>query len=209
MNTNYVIREENPSDYAEVENLTRDSFWNVYKPGCTEHYILHCYRNNPDFIPELSLVLEVNGKIIGHVMYVWSKIDVDNDSNIKMMTFGPISIHPDYKRKGYGKLLLEYSMDKARILHAGCLLICGNIDFYGKSGFIPAISRGIRYADDPKSDAPYFLCKELEIDFLKGITGSYRDPEGYFVAEQNPSEYEKYESTFPYKEKLVLPGQLF
>jgi len=209
MNTNYVIREEKPSDYAEVENLTRDSFWNVYKPGCSEHYVLHCYRNNPSFIPELSLILEVNKRIIGHVMYVWSKIDADCGTKIKMMTFGPISIHPNFKRKGYGKFLLDYSMEKASRMNAGCLLICGNIDFYGKSGFVPATSKGIRYADDPKSDAPYFLCKELETDFLKGITGSYKDPEGYFVAEQNPTDFEKYESSFPYKEKLVLPGQLF
>ena len=208
LKANYVIRKEEPCDYAQVEFLTRESFWNVYRPGCTEHYVLHCYRTNPDFVPELSLVMEVEGKIIGHVMYSWSYISADDGKKIKMMTFGPISIHPDFKRKGYGKILLDYSMQKAKELGAGCLLILGNIDFYGKSGFVTAHSKGIRYEDDPNSDAPYFLCKELDDDFLKGVTGSYKDPEGYFVAERNPTEFEKYESQFPHKEKLVLPGQL-
>ena len=152
--------------------------------------------------------MEVDGQIIGHVMYAWSKIDDDDGRKIRMMTFGPISIHPDYKRQGYGKALLDYSMELARQMGAGCLLIVGNIGFYGKSGFVPAYTKGIRYADDPNSDAPYFLCKELDEGFLDGVTGSYKDPEGYFVTERKPEEFEKYEANFPPKEKLVLPGQL-
>ncbi len=170
--------------------------------------MLHCYRSEPDFVPELSLVLEVDGEIIGHVMYAWSHIDADDGRKIRMMTFGPISIRPDYKRKGYGKTLLDHSMRIAAEMGAGCLLICGNIAFYGKSGFVVASTRGIRYADDPESDAPYFLCKELQEGFLDGITGSYRDPEPYFVAMRNPEAFEKYDTEFPPKEKLVLPGQL-
>lgn len=212
MNQNYTIRLETKDDYFTVENLTRDSFWNVYAPGCTEHYVLNQFRSNPDFIPELSLVMEVDGKIIGHVMYCWSKINAADGSKIPMMTFGPISIHPDYKRKGYGKILLDYSMDKAKTLGGGCLLICGNIDFYGKSGFIPASSKGIIYEDDPSDGTPYFLCKELNEGFLDkalhGSKGYYKDPEGYFVALKNPEAFEKYDSKFPYKEKLKLPGQL-
>ena len=113
-------------DFKTVENLTREAFWNVYCPGCTEHYVLHCYRSEPDFVPELSLVLEVDGEIIGHVMYAWSHIDADDGRKIRMMTFGPISIRPDYKRKGYGKTLLDHSMRIAAEMGAGCLLICGN-----------------------------------------------------------------------------------
>ncbi len=202
------IREEQPEDFKTVENLTREAFWNVYHPGCTEHYVLHCYRSKPGFVPELSLVLETKGQIIGHVMYAWSHIDADDGRKIRMMTFGPISIRPDYKRKGYGKILLDHSMRLAAEMGAGCLLICGNIAFYGKSGFVVASTRGIRYADAPESDAPYFLCKELQEGFLDGITGSYRDPEPYFVAMRNPEAFEKYDAEFPPKEKLVLPGQL-
>ena len=204
----YNIRTEQPRDFKIVENLTREAFWNVYRPGCVEHFVLHHYRNDQSFIPELSLVMEVDGQIIGHVMYAWSKIDADDGRKIRMMTFGPISIHPNYKRQGYGKALLDFSMELARQMGAGCLLIVGNIGFYGKSGFVPAYTKGIRYADDPNSDAPYFLCKELDEGFLDGVTGSYKDPEGYFVTERKPEEFEKYEASFPPKEKLVLPGQL-
>lgn len=207
--TNYLIRKETEADFFEVENLTREAFWNVYKPGCEEHFVLHCYRKNPDFIPELSLVLELDKKIIGHVMYSRSHIDADDGTQIPVMTFGPISIHPDFKRKGFGKILLDCSMEKARKLGGKCLLICGNIGFYGKSGFAPAAEFGIRYADDPESGAPYFLCKELEQGFLNGISGSYKDPEGYFVSQKNPAAFKEYEKQFPQKEKLRLPGQIF
>ena len=98
-------------------------------------------------------------------------------------------------------------MELAKKMGAGCLLIVGNIDFYGKSGFVPALTKGIRYADDP--EATYFLCKELDNGFLDGITGSYHDPEDYFVADQNPEAFERFDAEFPPKEKLKLPGQLF
>ncbi|WP_173383236.1 GNAT family N-acetyltransferase [Fibrobacter succinogenes] len=203
----YTIRTEQPCDFKAIENLTREAFWNVYRPGCTEHYVLHCYRESPDFVPELSLILEVEGEIVGHVMYAWSHIDADDGRKIKMMTFGPINIRPDFKRKGYGKILLDHSMELAKKMEGGCLLIVGNIDFYGKSSFVSALTKGIRYADDP--EATYFLCKELDDGFLDGITGSYHDPEGYFVADQNPEAFDRFDAEFPPKEKLKLPGQLF
>ena len=210
MKANYTIRVEEKKDYEIVENLTREAFWNIYRPGCKEHYVLHCYRTNPDFIPELSLVMELDGKIIGHIMYSWSKINADDGKKIKVMTFGPISIHPDYQRKGYGKALLDYSMEKAKKMGGGCILIEGNINFYGKSGFIKCSEKGIKYADyNGDDDAPFFLCKELEKDFFKNITGSYRDPEGYFVCDKNPELFEEFDKKFPKKEKLKLPGQLF
>lgn len=204
---NIIIRLEEKSDYRAVENLTREAFWNVYRPGCMEHYVLHCYRNDPAFVPELDFVMELDGELIGQVIYVRSEINCDDGRKIPIMTFGPISIVPAFKRQGYGKLLLDYSMNQAEKLGAGALAITGNIDFYGKSGFVPAKTKEIRYADDPEAD--YFLIKELKQGFLNGISGTYKDPEGYFVCEKNPEAFEKYEATFPAKQKLKLPGQLF
>lgn len=204
---NIIIHLEEKSDYRAVENLTREAFWNVYRPGCMEHYVLHCYRNDPAFVPELDFVMELDGELIGQVIYVRSEINCDDGRKIPIMTFGPISIAPAFKRQGYGKLLLDYSMNQAEKLGAGALAITGNIDFYGKSGFVPAKTKEIRYADDPEAD--YFLIKELKQGFLNGISGTYKDPEGYFVCEKNPEAFEKYEATFPAKQKLKLPGQLF
>lgn len=202
-----VIRNERPEDYSMVENLTREAFWNVYRPGCNEHYVLHCYRSDPAFVPELDLVMEVDGETIGQIIYVRSEIVCDDGKKVPIMTFGPIGILPQYKRQGYGKRLLDYSMAKAKELGVGALAITGNIDFYGKSGFVPAKTKGVRYSDDP--DADYFLIKELERGFLNGISGTYKDPEGYFVCEKDPQGFEKFEAKFPPKQKLRLPGQLF
>ena len=174
-----TIRLERKDDYHDVENLTREAFWNVYRPGCMEHYVLHCYRDGPAFVPELDFVMELDGELIGQVIYVRSEIDCDDGRKVPIMTFGPIGIAPAYKRQGYGKQLLDYSMEKAREMGAGALAITGNILFYGKSGFVPAKTRGVHYADDPEAD--YFLIRELTPGFLDGISGTYKDPEGYFV----------------------------
>lgn len=202
----YIIRLETKKDYKEVENVTREAFWNVYRPGCMEHYVLHCYRDREDFIKELDFVMEKDGKIIGHVMYSKAEIKADDGRRIPIMTFGPISILPEYKRKGYGKKLLDYSMQKAKEMGTGALCIEGNIDFYGKSGFVVASTKGIHYYAEPReNEVPYFLVKELEDGFLDDIEGIYHTPEGYFVDEK---EVESFDQQFPKKEKLKLPGQL-
>ena len=137
---NIIIRLETKEDYRAVENLTRESFWNVYRPGCMEHYVLHCYRNDPAFVPELDFVMELGGELIGQVIYVRSEIECDDGRTLPIMTFGPIGIAAAYKRQGYGKQLLDYSMEKAREMGAGALAITGKIDFYGKPGFVPQAS---------------------------------------------------------------------
>ena len=109
---NIIIRLETKEDYRAVENLTRESFWNVYRPGCMEHYVLYCYRNDPAFVLELDFVMELGGELIGQVIYVRSEIECDDGRTLPIMTFGPIGIAPAYKRQGYGKQLLDYSMEK-------------------------------------------------------------------------------------------------
>lgn len=208
MNKNTVkFRLENKDDYRKVENLVRESFWNVYRPGCLEHYVLHCLRNDSDFVPELDLVMEKDGRIIGQNIFVRTVIKADNGRNIPIMTMGPICITPELKRQGYGKILLDYSLGKVKELGCGALCFEGNIDFYGKSGFTYASNYGIRYHGLPEGeDASFFLCKELIPGYLNGITGEYATPQGYFVDEAEAEEFDK---SFPPKEKLKLPGQIF
>lgn len=203
----YIIRLENNNEHREVENLVRESFWNVYRPGCTEHYVLHQLRNDPAFVPELDFVMEKDGKLIGQNMFMRAFITADGGRNIPIMTMGPICISPEFKRKGYGKKLLDYSLEKAAELGAGALCFEGNIDFYGKSGFTYAREFGIRYHGLPEgADDSFFLCKELKTGYLDGITGVYAPPQGYFVDEAKTEEFDR---LFPPKEKLKLPGQLF
>lgn len=204
-----TIRLEREEDWREVENLTREAFWDVYRPGCTEHYVLHRYRSNPDFIPELDFVIEEDGKLIGQVMYSKAWIICDDGREIPAWTFGPISILPEYKRKGYGLKLLNHSIEAARAMGIGVLCMEGNIDFYKHAGFVVASMLKIHYHGEPKcNEVPYFLAKELTPGYLDGIEGTYYTPKGYFVAEENPDDFEAYEATFPIKEKHRLPGQL-
>jgi len=205
------IRLEQPTDYREVENLTREAFWNVYAPGCVEHFVLHQYRNNPDFIPELDFVLEEDGKIIGHVMYSKAKIILYSplSGEVEGATFGPISIHPDYKRKGYGLKLLNYSLEKAREMGIGVICMEGNIEFYKHAGFQLASSLNIHYHAAPKdAEVPYFLAQELIPGYLNGVEGTYHTPKGYYTAFENPEVFEEFEATFPPKEKKVQEGQI-
>lgn len=209
MKTDYIIRNEREEDYREVENLVRESFFNVYRPGCMEHFVLKKYRTNPDFVPELDFVMEKDGKIIGQNIFVKAVIKSDDGRDIPIMTMGPICIAPEYKRKGYGKILLDYSLEKAREYGCGALCFEGNILFYGKSGFTYARDFNIRYHGLPEGeDSSFFLCKELISGYLDGVCGEYATPEGYFVCQKFPEEFAEYEASFPYKEKLKLPGQL-
>lgn len=208
MNKNdYIIRLERKEDHAKVENLVRESFWNVYRPGCYEHYLLNQMRDAEDFVQELDFVLEKDGEIIGQNVFVKAKIKADDGREIPILTMGPICIAPEYKRQGYGKILLDYSLEKAAEMGAGALCFEGNIDFYGKSGFTYASAFGIRYHGLPEGeDASFFLCKELIPGYLDGITGEYATPQIYFVEE---ADVDAFDQKYPYKEKRKLPGQLF
>lgn len=205
MKDNIVIRSEEKGEYRKVENMVRESFWNVYRPGCMEHYVLHQLRKDAAFVPELDLVMEQNGELIGQNMFMRAWIAVDDGREIPIMTMGPICIAPQWKRKGYGKILLDYSLEKAKELGYRALCFEGNIDFYGKSGFREAREFGIRYHGLPEGeDASFFLCKELIPGYLEEITGEYTTPEGYFVDEKEAEEFDR---QFPGKEKKKLPGQ--
>ena len=194
-------------DYRAVEDLVRESFWSVDRPGCTEHFLIHILRDDPAFVPELDFVMEKNGEIIGQNVFAKTIIEADDGRTIDILTMGPIGIIPELKRHGYGKALLDYSLEKATEMGFGAVLFEGNIGFYGKSGFDYAGRFGIRYHDLPEdADSSFFLCRELIPGYLDGITGVYQTPQVYYVEDDD---VEKFDKDFPPKEKLKLPGQIF
>ena len=204
---NYQIRLEKKEEQYTVENLVKEAFWNVYRPGCLEHYVLHCLRTDPAFVTELNFVLEAAGQIIGQNVFLRAQIKADDGRSIPILAMGPICIAPAFQRKGYGKELLDYSLEKARMLGYGAVCFEGNIGFYGKSGFTFAREFGIRYHGLPAgADDSFFLCKELLPGYLHGVTGEYAPPQVYLV---DPQQAEVFDKNFPPKEKLKLPGQLF
>ena len=208
MNTNhYIIRPEKKEEYREVENLVRESFWNVYRPGCSEHFVIHVLRDDPAFVKELDFVMEKDGELIGQNMFMRTVINADDGRDIQVLTMGPICIAPELNRKGYGKKLLDYSLEKAADMGFGAVLFEGNIGFYGHSGFDYARNFGIRYHDLPEgADDSFFLCKELIPGYLDDVTGVYQTPKGYYV---DDADVEAFDKDFPPKEKLRLPGQIF
>ena len=207
MKNDCIIRLERTEEHRETETLVREAFWNVYRPGCLEHYVLNQLRNDEAFVPELNFVMEKDGRLIGQNMFMRAVIKADDGRDIPIMTMGPICITPELQSKGYGKILLDYSLEKAAELGCGALCFEGNINFYGKSGFTYASEFGIRYHGLPEgADASFFLCKELKNGYLDGISGEYTPPKGYFVDEAQAEEFDK---QFPPKEKLKLPTQLF
>lgn len=208
MNANdVIIRSEKKEEYRKVENLVRESFWNVYKPGCSEHYVLHVLRDDPAFVKELDFVMEKDGRLIGQNVFVRTVINADDGRDIDVLTMGPICITPELKRNGYGKMLLDFSLEKAAEMGFGAVLFEGNIDFYGKSGFDYARKFGIRYHDLPEgADDSFFLCKELIPGYLDEVIGVYQTPQAYYVDDADVEEFDK---NFPAKEKLKLPDQIF
>ena len=205
MNKNdYIIRLENESDYFTVENITRKAFWNINVPGCSEHYFVHVMRSHKDFIPQLDFVIEADGKVIGSVMYTKTKLIDENGNEKQSITFGPVSIHPDYQRKGYGKALLEYSFEKARELGYDVIVIFGNPDNYVARGF--------------KSCQKYNICLEGGVYptamLVKELKEGALDMRKWIFCESSASEpcndsdaVEKFDALFPAKKKKWQPSQ--
>lgn len=207
--TDFIIRRETREDYRETENLVRESFWNVYHPGCLEHYVLKRLRDDPAFVPELDVVMVQDGRIIGQNCFVRTVIEKDGGGTLPILTMGPICIANDRKRQGYGKQLLDVSLELAKDWGCGGVCFEGNILFYGKSGFRHAREFGIRYHDLPEgADDSFFLGRELIPGYFAGVSGVYQTPAGYYVCETEPEAFAAYEAEYPPKEQKVLPGQL-
>ena len=210
MNTNdYTIRLEKKEEQRAVENLVRESFWNVYRPGCSEHYVIHVLRDDPAFVKKLDFVMEKDGVLIGQNMFMRTVINADDGRVIPVLTMGPIGITPELKRHGYGKKLLDYYAGAGFCCWASAQYCSREMKaFYGKSGFDYASKFGIRYHDLPEgADDSFFLCKELIPSYLNGITGVYRDAPGLLCEGSGRGGVRSRE--FPAKEKQKLPRQIF
>lgn len=199
------IRLEREGDFRAVENLVREAFWNVYRPGCSEHYLLNRLRGRPEFIPQLDYLLEDEGQIVAQILYCRSRIDALCGRAIPTVTFGPVSVLPPRQRQGCGGALIRYTLSRAAALGYGAAAITGDPIYYRRFGFVSGASLDIACAGAP-ADFPFFLVKELAPGYLSGVRGVFAEPEGYRVDEAEAAAFDR---TFPPKEKRALPGQLF
>ena len=203
MHQNVIIRNETPADYEAVEVLTRRAFYNLYVPGCNEHYLVRVMRPHPDFVPELDLVLELEGRIIGNVMYTKTRLVDEAGEEKHILTFGPVCIAPEYQRLGYGKLLLEHSFERALALGYDVIVIFGNPNNYVSRGFISCKKRNISLSDGTFPSA--MMVKELRPDVLDGRKWIYRQSAVFDDLDEAAAE--RYDQTLEPMEKKFQPSQ--
>ncbi|MCE5265644.1 MAG: N-acetyltransferase [Deltaproteobacteria bacterium] len=198
-----TLRLEGEGDHREVENLVRDAFWDVYKPGCDEHLVLHQLRNTPSFVRELDFVACADGQIIGHIVYSKAEIVNDAEERFEVLCMGPISVLPEYQRRGIGSLLLRESIKKARLLKYKAIVIYGNPGYYGRFGFRNAEAYHITTSDGQNFDP--FMVLDISHNGLAGIAGRFFADAAFNI---NENELAEFETLFPHREKHVTDTQL-
>jgi len=200
--TDLLLRRENPRDFAVVENLTREAFWNLFAPGCDEHYLTHLLRGSEDFVPELDFVAEVDGIVVGNIMYARSSIHSEQGEIHPVLTFGPVSVLPSWQGRGIGSKLIKHTMSLATELGHEAVVIYGDPEFYRRFGFVSAKSCGIKGKNGRYS--PALQVKELLPDSLRGISGIFYEAAVYEV---DATAAALFDARFPPKEKAFKPSQ--
>lgn len=198
-----ILRKEIESDHREVEVLTREAFWNLYVPGCDEHYLAHILRKHPDFIPELGLVAEHKDQIVGSIMYSKSYIeDKSTGKRVETVTFGPVCVHPDYQNRGIGSKLIKHTIELAKEMGYKGILILGYPKNYCRYGFKSCKDFNIF---DPDGKFPYgMLVLELEKGAFEGDRWTAHFSDVFNIDSDGAEEFDK---QFDYKEKKVEPSQ--
>lgn len=199
---NFLIRREEEKDYRVVEELTREAFWNLYVQGCDEHYLVHIIRKSKDFIKELDFVAVLDGKIVGNIMFSKSHVEDEKGTKHETITFGPLSVLPEYQKKGVGKTLIEHAKEEAKKLGYKAILIFGNPAYYSKYSFKASKEFNISIPGGKYPAA--FMVLGLYEDALDGVSGTFYGSKDF---EMNPKDIEEFDKSFPHKEKKFEPSQ--
>lgn len=202
MSKSIKIRNEAEADYQRVEDITRKAFWNLYVPGCNEHYLVHVMRSHIDFLPELDLVIEVDDQIIGNIMYTKAKLIDESGEEKDILTFGPVCILPEYQREGYGRKLIEYSFERAAALGYDVIVIFGNPNNYVGRGFKSCKKYNVCLENGTFPSA--MMVKELLPGVLDGRKRVYRQSSVFEIDEQ---EAERFDAGLERMEKKYQPSQ--
>ncbi len=200
---NLIVKQINQNDFTITENITREAFWNVYKPGCSEHLILHNLRKSKSYIKELDLVAFCNDQIIGHIISTKAKVVDSLNKEYEVLCAGPLSVLPEFQKKGIGEKLLKESIKIAKRLGFRGMILFGNPDYYHRFGFRNAKEFEITTKDYQNFEP--FMALELFENALTDVKGRFIEDESFDVNEDELNEFEK---QFPYKEKLVTDTQL-
>jgi predicted N-acetyltransferase YhbS len=196
------IRNEQEADFRVVEEITRKAFWNLYVPGCNEHYLAHIMRSHEDFIPELDLVVEMDGHVVGNIMYTKAKLVDESGQEKDILTFGPVCILPECQRMGLGKALIEHSFERAIELGYDAIVIFGNPGNYVSRGFMCCKKYNVSLDGGTYPSA--MMVKELKPNALEGKKWVYRQSPVFEIDEQK---VESFDESFEKMEKRYQPCQ--
>lgn len=199
---NIIIRNTLPADYDAVDYLTREAFWNVYRPGCDEHYLSFLLRKSDIYIKELDFVAVLDGQIVGNIMFSHAKI-INGEIEYPTLTFGPVSVLPELQKQGVGLQLINHGISSAKAMGFEHLFIYGRHTYYHKYGFKNAVKYGVATKNGENFED--FMALELVLGSLNNICGKYYD----LVGIDYVTGFEDFDKQFPLKEKLKLPTQLF
>ena len=202
---NLTIRLETEKDYRAVEELAREAFWNVYTPGADQHYFIHQMRSHPDFLPELAFVLELDGRIIGNIMYTKAWLEDENGKRKEILSFGPLCVAPEYQRQKLGKLLIEHSFAAARKLGCDTCIIWGNPGNYVSRGFVNCKRKNVSFFADGNFPTALLVC-ELVPGALDGRKWMYIPSTAGDCCEDTAA-VEAFDAAFPPEEKQWMPSQ--
>ncbi len=198
----FSIRLEEKQDYKKVEYLTREAFWDLYRPGCSEHLIVHKIREVPAFVKELSYIACDDDNVIGNIIYSKAKVVNDENKEFEVLCMGPLGVLPPFQKKGIGSLLMNSSIKKTRELGFKAIVTFGNPKYYQRFGFVNAKNYGITTSSGENFDA--FMALELFDGALDGITGKFYEDNVFKIEDE---ELEVFEREFPYKEKHITDTQ--
>ncbi len=201
-NINLIIRNEKEKDYRNVEQLIREAFWNLYVPGCNEHFVLHNLRNSNDFIPELDFVAEKEGQIVGQIVYSRGIIKCKQGEEKGVISFGPVSVLPAFQKQGIGSALIIHTINLAKDMGYPAICIYGDPRYYSRFGFRCAEKYEIKTADDRFAVA--LLVLELKQGVLNNMPGKFIESAAFAVDE---NQFAQYDATFPFKEKTENDSQ--
>ena len=202
---NTKIRLETEQDYRAVEELTREAFWNVYKPGADEHYFVHMMRSHPDFIPELAFVIEKDGEIIGNIMYTKAWLEDEQGERKEILSFGPICVAPKYQRQKISKILIEHSFDVARKMGYDVNVNFGNPGNYVSRGFVSCKKKNVSFVV-PENYPTALLVAELKPGALMGKRWMYIPSTAADCCEDAEA-VAAFDRSFHEKEKKWMPSQ--
>jgi putative acetyltransferase len=199
---NIIIRNEKKTDYRTVEELTCEAFWNLYVPGCVEHFVLHNLRRSSDFIPELDFIAEIEGQIVGQIVYSRGIIKLQQGAETQVISFGPVSVLPPFQKQGIGKALITHSINIARNMGFTAICIYGDPRYYSRFGFRCAEKYDIKTPDEKFAVALQLL--ELKPGVLNYMAGRFIESEAFNF---NADKFAEYDATFPHKEKFETDTQ--